>query len=1164
MKTNRISIFRRLLPLLCFVVLSFCTTLYAQLPEEILEIYPLPHQSIDTLTTTVSITFLDNTPQISDQNFFVYGNQTGAYPGIVTYEASTRIATFRPDIPYKIGEEITVLVTSAIIQGTPGGFMWTFNVSPYAGDGFPTGTLTLTGVNLPYALASGDFNNDGYLDLVSADVISHRLSLFFGEECENSSWPGFTPPVYRSTGLNPTDVLVLDVDGNGTLDLIASHYLSQILSIHLNDGAGNFSAPLTVDLGIVNPVAIETAEFTGDEFIDLVVAGLNSVVSMENDGSGGFTIVGPQLASGETPPGFSPSAPGIDGPVDILFPFSITTGDVDNDGYVDLFLGNFTETIVRKFTHRRNEPYFTEDPLDSIPLPYSPLQLKLVELECSTTPYPDLLVATEGLPEQYLRTFLNDGTGSFPTQHQAYQEDLPTDINFYVTNLDPLTDGTQLDLDVLANHLLNHRLLYYSNNCGTFTSSDFEPTGIGPRDVTGGDFNLDGAIDIAVPNSQNNTLILFISDLPPEKTLTVDPGLLDFGDISVCDTDTLSLWVINENLFPARISSISVINSDYFNLDPTSAFPVELNTGDSLRVSVIFQPGITGQIFDLLHLEIDNCNIIVEDIQLSGTGTNPLNVVPDPLDFGPVKLCGGHEESEIVVTNGSRNPVRILDAQIIYYDSIFTIESVEPLPPVDLDQGDTLRLVVRYTPVAPGQDVASISFDIENCSVDAQEMQLRGEGDAYTISASPDPIVLPDTEIDHLGGPVRVTVENLNNDASVPIRAYLKQGLPLFFMNASCTPTDTGTIIFAEIPPAGSIEMCLFFRPPDQITYTDTLIIEPEDTAACPVETISVSVSGTGTLNDPPEWAVYPQPDELRYLEGDQMEHTLYADDPDGDDLLPFHENVCGQPPLPDDISTDVCPPTDDLEGCLTFSWIAPQVPNHLDSIVYHPRFIVRETSTPELYADTLCLDVIVFQRLPDLQILSFTSIQGENIVNRTNRVRCLITSINQDVTEPFTFRMSTDEGDVHQWTVPGIVEGESVSYDTTFTFETLGEHWVEALVDVNSEVLEESENNNRDTLWLNVEQGNLIVSSNPFTPNGDGYNDHVEFDIAELNISNPVLYIFSIDGRRVVTISGARDNAMYWEGKDENGRALRPGAYLYVLKDGNRGIASGTLGLVR
>ena len=79
-------------------------------------------------------------------------------------------------------------------------------------------------------------------------------------------------------------------------------------------------------------------------------------------------------------------------------------------------------------------------------------------------------------------------------------------------------------------------------------------------------------------------------------------------------------------------------------------------------------------------------------------------------------------------------------------------------------------------------------------------------------------------------------------------------------------------------------------------------------------------------------------------------------------------------------------------------------------------------------------------------------------------------------------------------------------------------------------------------------------VDPNPFTPNGDGINDAAVFGFdvflltsdADISVS-----IFGLDGRpvnRLVLTSGAGEHQLRWDGRDEGGRLVPPGIYLYRL----------------
>jgi hypothetical protein len=85
-------------------------------------------------------------------------------------------------------------------------------------------------------------------------------------------------------------------------------------------------------------------------------------------------------------------------------------------------------------------------------------------------------------------------------------------------------------------------------------------------------------------------------------------------------------------------------------------------------------------------------------------------------------------------------------------------------------------------------------------------------------------------------------------------------------------------------------------------------------------------------------------------------------------------------------------------------------------------------------------------------------------------------------------------------------------------------------------------------------------IDPNPFTPNGDGRNDatHVSFIVTNLVVPRPLhVEVFDISGRLVRTLlsqaSSARayveQDAIRWDGRDDQGRLLPPGLYLLQIR---------------
>ncbi|HID11565.1 MAG TPA: hypothetical protein EYP17_09750 [Candidatus Latescibacteria bacterium] len=82
---------------------------------------------------------------------------------------------------------------------------------------------------------------------------------------------------------------------------------------------------------------------------------------------------------------------------------------------------------------------------------------------------------------------------------------------------------------------------------------------------------------------------------------------------------------------------------------------------------------------------------------------------------------------------------------------------------------------------------------------------------------------------------------------------------------------------------------------------------------------------------------------------------------------------------------------------------------------------------------------------------------------------------------------------------------------------------------------------------------GDIEVSHNPFTPNGDGVNDEVDisFSVFKVNTARPVgLEIYNIEGRLIRSFSELREDAagryrFLWDGRDEGGKLVPPGVYI-------------------
>ena len=78
----------------------------------------------------------------------------------------------------------------------------------------------------PVFVSDGDFNNDGKVDLVVANVNSNTVSVLL----RNATNTGFDTKVDYATGSSPTSVNVGDFNNDGKLDLAVTNYASNTVS----------------------------------------------------------------------------------------------------------------------------------------------------------------------------------------------------------------------------------------------------------------------------------------------------------------------------------------------------------------------------------------------------------------------------------------------------------------------------------------------------------------------------------------------------------------------------------------------------------------------------------------------------------------------------------------------------------------------------------------------------------------------------------------------------------------------------------------------------------------------------------------------------------------------------------------------------------------------
>jgi len=211
----------------------------------------------------------------------------------------------------------------------------------------------------------------------------------------------------------------------------------------------------------------------------------------------------------------------------------------------------------------------------------------------------------------------------------------------------------------------------------------------------------------------------------------------------------------------------------------------------------------------------------------------------------------------------------------------------------------------------------------------------------------------------------------------------------------------------------------------------------------------------------------------------------------------------------------------------------------------------------------------VVQEQLPDLAVISlrpvgalFVGLQGEVVGEMMNTGSI-------EVNRAFIVQFRVDGGTQKDTTFSKLAAGEHTTLRLPLRFQTTGTHEVELVVDAGDNIREVTEANNSQKLVVQISQApaiasRLIVRPNPFTPNNDGFNDHVEFDYAGLGLRNPSLQIFDANGIPIWSSNSPAAGRFRWNGRDDRGREVIPGVYLYTLRDQGNNVASGYVVVAR
>lgn len=339
---------------------------------------------------------------------------------------------------------------------------------------------------LPDDLVAVDVDGDGDLDVAQTSFSDNKVAIYL-----NGGDGDFGNRSDVTVGTAPWGIVAVDLDADGAMDLITANYTSDNITILNNNGSGVFTTT-SVNVGDA-PAQLVAGDFDEDTNFDVAVTNFGN-------GSDGTTV---SILLGDGLGGLA-----LDNNVTVgTGPNHIMTADFDEDDHLDLVVtnrgANGEGTTASILLGNGDGTFITGDSLTTDPGPAG-----VAVADFNGDRHLDVVLANNHHDDgTVVGVYLGNGDGTFVDPIELGGVFGPYDVLAFDN------DGDN-DVDILVSDAAGEVSVFNNNGLAAFTELGEVSVGSATYEhfLSPGDFNADGKIDFVVSDFAGASMKFILND----------------------------------------------------------------------------------------------------------------------------------------------------------------------------------------------------------------------------------------------------------------------------------------------------------------------------------------------------------------------------------------------------------------------------------------------------------------------------------------------------------------------------------------------------------------------------------------------------------------------------------------------------------------------------